>query len=989
MDRISLGTGNFKGMASIPFGIYLVVTNMVGLSTVASEKIFFYINFVVAGVSMYYLAYVIGLKRPWRIVSALFYMMNPVAIDFFRMFVAYGSAPLLLGLYINGLEQKKNSRYILFFALVWLFTTTYMYVDLSYAIIHVFTFFLYLFFYIFTHKDLKPAVQAVKFTAILLLFFVLLNAFWILPLGLNLSFEAQKAVVPGLSDEALYRGLSGTLLNVFRLLGYGEAGYLSTYKGDLIFQWAPWYFQSPTVLIGLLIPIIVFIPLLSRDRRRCLPFFGFLAIAGLFFVTGANPPLGELKVWLLERNPYVLTLFRNPLKFQVLIALSYAPLLGMGISTIYKFLLLKRHKIFPNLFVVIMCFILFGYYSFPYWTGSIFSKGGEVIPSARVKIPSYYSDAQEWLSYSNENSRILPLPMSKTYQSAYRWESGFFGPNPDRFLLDSPTIAHDDGSLAYQIPRIIGKETEDPKNDLSRFLGLLGVRYVILHRDTNWEYIKGHGEFFDTDLERLLVFIQQQSGLRLIKSFGQLDFYEISPEYILPHIYAINELTYIPKGFENFLSIIIDSEPPLRNAYFWDAIRFNRNKEKFNIVYLANEKNFSYPLVEQLSGFEKEPDLENWWASHNFEPDELSLVSTYVKEGNYSLRVFYNYSLGHAGGTINLRFDSDQNWNDFGKLSLWLYYPEIPPDNANVELILFDNSLNVLYRTQTNVNEKGWNPLTFRLTGQNLDNIKVLRFQSFDNSLNFKNMPLYLDDVRLEGPPLLEGEKYTDDIALLLPMNRVVHANINIQKSSAHAIGTRIFSQKEGTLRIKVDNQSLNITIPKTYANDSPWIWTAPMELNEGNHSIFVTSDVNIIIDMIIIKSFQNNINYSANTTINFERINPTKYIVHVQAPNPFFLVFSESYHKGWNAYIDGQQIPNEYHFFANGFANAWYINKTGTYTITLEFWPQKLFTIGSTISITTVILCVLYLSKNKIKTLYHYLEKKMRSQTSKQYYQE
>jgi len=46
-------------------------------------------------------------------------------------------------------------------------------------------------------------------------------------------------------------------------------------------------------------------------------------------------------------------------------------------------------------------------------------------------------------------------------------------------------------------------------------------------------------------------------------------------------------------------------------------------------------------------------------------------------------------------------------------------------------------------------------------------------------------------------------------------------------------------------------------------------------------------------------------------------------------------------------------------------------INKTGTYTINIEFWPQKLFYIGSAISVTTLILCALYVSKDKIKITY------------------
>ena len=105
--------------------------------------------------------------------------------------------------------------------------------------------------------------------------------------------------------------------------------------------------------------------------------------------------------------------------------------------------------------------------------------------------------------------------------------------------------------------------------------------------------------------------------------------------------------------------------------------------------------------------------------------------------------------------------------------------------------------------------------------------------------------------------------------------------------------------------------------------------------------------------------------------SIAYEKINPTKYVVHVNASTSFFLVFSESYHKGWLAYIDGRQVPSEYHLMANGYANAWFINKTGTYEIILEFWPQNLFYIGSTISIVAIISCVLYVNKDTMKNFY------------------
>ena len=128
--------------------------------------------------------------------------------------------------------------------------------------------------------------------------------------------------------------------------------------------------------------------------------------------------------------------------------------------------------------------------------------------------------------------------------------------------------------------------------------------------------------------------------------------------------------------------------------------------------------------------------------------------------------------------------------------------------------------------------------------------------------------------------------------------------------------------------------------------------------------------------------------------SIIFRRINPTKYELQINASRPFILVFSESYHPQWKVYIENrsfkfdeiianydwlnimesmndmrfmpkdisylqaESLPETNHFEANGYANAWYINKTGTYDITLYFLPQSLFYIGLIISIIFTIFC-------------------------------
>lgn len=139
---------------------------------------------------------------------------------------------------------------------------------------------------------------------------------------------------------------------------------------------------------------------------------------------------------------------------------------------------------------------------------------------------------------------------------------------------------------------------------------------------------------------------------------------------------------------------------------------------------------------------------------------------------------------------------------------------------------------------------------------------------------------------------------------------------------------------------------------------------------------------------------------------IMFRKINPTKYEVRAREANePFWLVFSESFHKGWRLYNkvevkeDGAfgEIVADYpklgvkearhlqkftpgdirylfrkadvkeHYLVNGYANAWYIDpeKLGLgedFTLVMYFWPQTLFYLGLLISGLTLLCCIGYL---------------------------
>lgn len=73
----------------------------------------------------------------------------------------------------------------------------------------------------------------------------------------------------------------------------------------------------------------------------------------------------------------------------------------------------------------------------------------------------------------------------------------------------------------------------------------------------------------------------------------------------------------------------------------------------------------------------------------------------------------------------------------------------------------------------------------------------------------------------------------------------------------------------------------------------------------------------------------------------NVKKLAKTSYEVHIDnAREPFILILANNYSTLWKAEIDGSLLAN--HFVVNGFANGWIIDKTGNYTIDINYkvWP-------------------------------------------------
>jgi len=146
--------------------------------------------------------------------------------------------------------------------------------------------------------------------------------------------------------------------------------------------------------------------------------------------------------------------------------------------------------------------------------------------------------------------------------------------------------------------------------------------------------------------------------------------------------------------------------------------------------------------------------------------------------------------------------------------------------------------------------------------------------------------------------------------------------------------------------------------------NTVEWCEIGPLFLEEGEHRIGVAGCGLVELDGFVLYSLIDGEEYLAlddlfkpksdGIYINYEKVNPTAYKLHVKTEKPFFLLFSEAYNSLWKAKIDGaQEIEST---IAYSLINCFYINKTGEFEVEVYFEGQNYADVGLKISFLSLI---------------------------------
>ena len=423
---------------------------------------------------MYYLTTVITKNKnrcAIGLIAALFYMFNPyIALGITNwpyFWLTYASLPLILGLFIKGINERKGLKYAIFVNLIWLVTSSSQYVNPKYVVIVWAPLLFYLIFYMLVSKDRSESFRSLRFTLILFCLWALVNIYWILP---TISYSAQIITAPGSLYSAIGRSRlqdftlnSASLPDALRLLGSwlltsGFSGYPYVY-------WAPTFSTTLFIFIGYLVPLIAFLPLIFKREKNIL-FFSIFLVAALLFMNGTQPPFGKLNIYLFTHIPLAIDVFSLPYVFFGLYAIiGFAVLFGYGTVLLSNCLAEKRSvhlsrklkTVSKPIIAGIIIFLVIGLYAFPIWTGEVAYTGNALLSSSRYQIPNYYNEASAWLSSDSSDFRLFSLPYSIIGYVSYSWEpGGYQGSDPTASLLGrSVIVSSEDGDLGSTIAQLI------------------------------------------------------------------------------------------------------------------------------------------------------------------------------------------------------------------------------------------------------------------------------------------------------------------------------------------------------------------------------------------------------------------------------------------------------------------------------------------------------------------------------------------------------
>jgi hypothetical protein len=464
-----------------PILLVTFILNHLGLSWFWIDKLYWISVFVIAILGSYKLSRGFGTGKMFSCISSIIYSSNTYILLLFDggqlgVALAYAVFPWVLQKVFTYFTNKKCSfRLTIETGLL----VSFLFIDLRFVYIFCILTAI-LFILLFLKKKLVIPKQS------FFLFFIVLgmNMYWILP-----TIVYRNSVS---SFASSYVG-EPTNISFFSVADFTHSLSLlhPNYPENLFGRV---YFFKPEFLI---IPILSFSILLWKDIPLAAIFLVIIGLVGAFLGKGVKEPFGGMYDFFYNKLPGFF-LFRDPTKWYVLTAVSYAVLIPLSLEQ-----LVKKYKQIPKYTVIIGFVIVWLFLLRLVFLGKV---TGNFKPWV---LTEDYIALKNLLVNDTVPGRTLWLPIAERFGFASEV-------HPELSAIDVMEESSPSGIL-----RVLGKP------DIVTRFKQVGISYIVVPVDIGKRIFLDDYVYTDVLRKRLIAALDANASLQKLSGFRDLSVYKV------------------------------------------------------------------------------------------------------------------------------------------------------------------------------------------------------------------------------------------------------------------------------------------------------------------------------------------------------------------------------------------------------------------------------------------------------------------------------
>lgn len=697
-------------------------------------------------------------------------------------------------------------------------------------------------------------------------FFFLFSSIWLLPMSISsklgpVHYEVTEEVLRLLSRNA-------NLFNVFTLSSFWGVQQFNSVFNIYFIDKLQWRF------ILALIAIYAFSSILL-SRKKAIVILAFYALIMIFLAKGINPPFGDFYELLVLYTPFNIGWqFRGPNKWNLLIAFSYAMLIGF---TTYDILIrlngYKKHiKRILSIFIAMSIVLLYSIANYPFLTGDL---NGNFTP---MIIPEDFWKLDSFLQSDKSYYRVIFYP----------YEPSWGSPKP---TIDVPGPSVVNIYLYTYLKFIIEGIRTNKTFNAGKLLSPLNIKYFIINKE------EALNSMDKDSFNKFINCLNMQRDLKFVNTFGKYLVFKNTNK--ISHLY-IADLGIGLIGFDALYMLSNSDLINLSNSWILpldynaelsrkllNNIDIIINPSLFDFVFLLANNKIVIGPAKYVSHYNPQKywsKTSSWEKLHAEWHKYLEKLGYNNWDLDYGYGIVFTQAKYHLVNIIPAETDLILSW-DFSSIKEFNAWKEINPIkqfNAIQRLLRINNILRVELYNST----KGWKiiksplinvsrntkGLLFRIKIRGINahkvHIKVLEYDNRRNIISIERMVAVGDGIfdwkEVSFPYIIKnsstnyiqiqiwhGSKTDKPLPNIIELDYVkvydvtkylrynsLEITFNTNENGYYIVLIRLFKNiNGGLLNILIDDHLFSIDT-KSDINKFVWINLGEIYLNKSLHKI-------------------------------------------------------------------------------------------------------------------------------------------------------